>query len=425
MAFRVKTPRAPAGSDAPPTSSIASSPAAADTSADRAGSPATPARTGPLPDEPIDDERISEFDQAGSEIITGCREYNDAGTADWELRRDVKRFFIGGSSSCAIAIPGRGLSATHCMLERRGRGMRLYDEHSTHGTWVKDAPITTADLRPGDKFTAKPVTLVAMNDSMRLHRPTLVEIVGTGWAPSPDWLMVEAYNSSHLVITGEPGCDQDRLARAIHAISPRRDQLPIEIGAIPEERAAQIALVKQASRQQAPRQRTTVVLTVQEKQTPLDETFLSMLYSTTTYGVRVIVLARRAENVRRAIGEALAGMCQHIVLRPLAYRAAEIDQLLDRVFVERQAPHLRTADLTPENQEALRTYHWPENLAELRLIGHVMTAHETFGGWRPASEAVRRAKTTLQEHFERIGLALTNHSFFKPSAQGRRGSSER
>lgn len=382
-------------------------------------SPATPARTDPLPGEPIDDEHVSEFDQAGAEIITGCREYDGAGAADWELARDIKRVFVGGSSTCAISIPGRGLSATHCMLERRGRGMRLYDEHSTHGTWVKDAPITTADLRPGDKFTAKPVTLVTMNDAMRLHRPTLVEIVGTGWVPSPDWLMVEAYNSSHLVITGDPGCDQDRLARAIHAISPRRDQLPIEIGAIPEERAAQIALVKQASKQQAPKQRATVILAIPDKHAPLDETFLSMLYST-TYGVRVIVLARRAEDARRALGEALAGMCQYVMLRPLAYRAAEIDQLLDRVFVERGTPHLRTADLTLENQEALRTYLWPENLAELRLIGHAISAHETLGGWRPASEAVQRPKTTLQEHFERIGLLLAHHSFFKSPAETRR-----
>lgn len=421
MASRVKPPRTPAGSNAPSSSPASSSNR---TRADRAGSPATPVRTEPLPDEPIADERVSEFDQAGAEIITGCREYDGAGADEWELARPIKRFFVGGSSSCDVAIPGRGLSATHCMLERRGRGVRLYDEHSAHGTWVKDAPITTADLRPGDKFTAKPVTLVAMNDAMRVQRPTLVEIVGTRWVPSPDWLMVEAYNSSHLVITGEPGCDQDRLARAIHEISPRRSQAPIEIPKIPDERAEQIAIVKQASKPQAPKQRTTVIITLQEKQAPLDENFLSMLYST-AYGLRVIVLARRAEDVCRALGETLVGVCQHVLLRPIAYRAAEIDQLLDGVFAERQAPHLRAADLMPENQEALRTYDWPENLRELRLIAHALVAHATLGGWRTASEAVGRRKTTLQEHFERIGLALTDGSFFKSPAQCRRESSAR
>jgi FHA domain len=395
-----------------------STPSDSSSPATGARAPATPVRTGPLPDEdPAEtDEQVTEFDQVGAELVTAVKEYDGAG-AGWELPRGTKRFFVGGSQSCEIAVPGRGLSATHCMLERRGRGMRLYDEHSLHGTWVKDAPITTADLRPGDKFTPKPVTLVAMNDAMRIHRPTLVEIVGADWVPSPDWLMIEAYNSSHMIITGEPGCDQVRLARAIHAISPRRSRPLVEIDAIPEDRDAGIAIVKQASKQAGPNQRTTVMLTLGAKPTPLDEPFLSMLYSA-TYGIRVIVLAG-TDDARRALGEARAGLCQQVLLRPLALRATEIDHLLDRRFAESNATHLRAADLTSENQDAMRAHHWPGNLAELRLIAEVIVAHEMLGGWRPASDAVQRKKTTLQEHFDRIGLALTNGSFFKPVARDR------
>jgi hypothetical protein len=373
----------------------------------------TPYRTEPLPEDNANEGTVSGFDQADPELITGVKEYDDdTGAGAWELARHIKRFFIGASRRSEagdISIPGRGLSATHAMLERRARGIRLYDEHSANGTWVKDAPITTADLRPGDRFTVKPVTLVAMNDAMRLNRPALVEIVGTGWVPSPDWLMVESYNSSHLVIAGERGCEQEDLARAIHAISPRRAQAILEIDPIPNDRADQIAIVKRAANQ-TPKQRTTVVLTLQDGQPPLDHTFLSMLYST-AYGVRVIVLSRTSEDARRALGEALAGVCHHIALRPLAYRAAEIDQLLDRAF-ERRKSALRAADLTTENQEALRAYLWPRNLAELRLIAAALIAHETLGGWRRASDALAQKKSTLQDHFNRIGLQLTSEKFF-------------
>jgi len=298
-----------------------------------------------------------------------------------------------------VAIPGRGLSATHCLLERRTDRLRVYDQHSTHGTVFRDRKVDMVDLNPGDTFTPLPVTLVAMNDEMRQHRQTLVEILGSGFTPSVDRLMIEAATSSgHLLITGESGCDQDRLAGAIHAMSLRRTRPVVALAAVPEERAAQVAIVKQASKA-----KTTLVFTIAAGAAPLDPAFTSMLYSA-SYGVRAIVLAPTAEVARRALTEALVSQMLHVPLRPLAYRTVEIDQLVDRVFVERQAAHLRTADLTRANQAALRAYDWPGNLAELRQIADGIAAHTMLGGLRPAAKAVGRPWQTLQKHFARVGL---------------------
>jgi hypothetical protein len=292
-----------------------------------------------------------------------------------------------------------------------------------------DSPITTADLRPGSKFTAKPVTFVVMNDAMRRHRPGLVEILGARWVHSPDWLMVEAASSGHMLIMSEAGCDQDQLAVAIHEMSPRatRDLIRLELDQVPADRAAQVDIVKRASKQ-ATTIGATVVLKLQPKPPPLDPTFLSLLYAS-AYGVRVIVLADCLDDARAALGEAIVALCQQVLLRPLAYRADEIEPLLDRRFVVRQAPHLRAADLLPENQEAVRRYTWPKNLAELRLVADILVAYETQGGWRGAEKVLGVPKTSLADRIDETGMkpcrvdtgagdrrGTIRHSFFKPTS---------
>jgi FHA domain len=411
-------PRSPVASNTPSpsrssaTSSLSAAPSSPLTSSssagvgstiDHAGSPTTPARTGPL-----SDDQLTGWD-GGPNPTTALREYDapegwelPRGTknavVEWELPRGTKQFTLGESRDCDIAIRGRGLSATHCLLVRRADKIRLYDLHSTHGTYVRDYKITDADINPGDTFMPRPITLVAMDDAMRSHRPTLVEILGTGARPSPDWLMIQAARSQdHVLITGEPGCEHERLAREIHAISLRRTRSIIELATIPADRAEQIATLKQASKT-----KTTVVLTIAVGQAPLDPTFSSMLYSA-SYGLRVLVLAPDTEVARRALTEQLVSKMQHVPLRRLAQRTAEIGHLLDRMLMERQATQ-RTADLTRANQEALQTYDWSGNLAELRQIAEGMAAHAALGGLRPAGKALGRPYQTLQKHFARVGL---------------------
>lgn len=216
--------------------------------------PVTPVQTPPQPD-----DQFVGWD-AGPDPITALCEYGVVG--DWELRRDVAEFTLGGSSKCTISIPERGLSARHCYLERRSQMLRLHDLNSTHGTFFRDRKLGgSADLSPGDTFRLRPMTLVCMNDEMRQHRPTLFEILGSSATRSPDWVMVQAVTGSGpLLLTGEPGCDLGRLAHAIHAMSLRRNQPPIEITTVPEEPVAQVSLVWQASR-------TSLILQVEDSGT--------------------------------------------------------------------------------------------------------------------------------------------------------------
>ena len=394
----------------------------------------TPARSGTAPITPVITPRPPGeatpmdadqpgYDQTGPWVVTGLREYD--GVMEWELSRHIVRFHGGGSRKCEISLPERDLSATHFMLERRDRSLRLYDLHSARGTWVMDSRITTADLRAGSTFTAKPVTFVAMNDAMRKHRPDLVEIVGAYWGHSPDRIMVEAAGSGHLVITGEPGCEHERLAVAIHEMSPRQARELITIEPPGSDRAKLVEQVKRAS-QDAASIGTTVVLKLAAGATRLDETFLSMLFSP-TYGIRVIVVGHHIDDARHALGESIVALFQHVLLRPLVYRKEEVDQLLDRRFRVRGAPQLRAAELFDHNRMALQRYSWPENLAELRLVADILVAYETQGGWRGAESDLGKPRSTMLDHTERVGLQTrriegarrgsTRHSFFQPSAR--------
>jgi FHA domain len=351
----------------------------------------TPVRTDPLPEE----QRGAWYD--GADVITGIREYD--GAVEFELPRDVGQFTIGASQrKCTHALPGRGLSAVHCLLERRGDRLRLIDQQSTNGMYFQDRKVSDISIAPGATFTLAPVTFMAMNDEMREHRSTIVDVIGTGFAPSPDKFIIDfAMGSSNLLLTGEPNCGQDLLARAVHKVSLRRRRALVERAELPEERVRQREVIDSASR-------STLVLTIADGQQQLDPTFCAMLFSP-SYHVRVIVLASTIDQARKVFTRDAVDQMQHLWVRPLALRTHDIDRLLDRMFAERNAS-VRTADLMPENLAALRAYHWPENLASLRMVADEIVAHATHDGLRPAAKVLGMAKSTLQKHFERVGLSL-------------------
>src|SRR5947209_16332705 len=49
-----------------------------------------------------------------------------------------------------------------------------------------------------------------------------------------------ARGSANLLLTGEPNCDQDELARAIHAVSLRRRRKLIEVTNVPDRKSTRL-----------------------------------------------------------------------------------------------------------------------------------------------------------------------------------------
>lgn len=361
------------------------------------GSAKTPVRTRPL------DEAQRGAWVDGPDDITALRIYD--GDVEYELP-PKGTFTLGASRNCDLPVRGRDLSATHCLLERNGNRLRVYDQHSTNGLFSGCRRVTTIDLYPGDTFTPAPVTFLAMNDVMREQRPAIADIVGTRFTPSVDWVLVDAVkHSSHLLIIGEPGCELDRLARTIHAVSLRRSRPPVEIAALPTEPGKQRELVKRAAR-------STLVIDLDRIRAPLDSTFCSMMFSA-DYHVRVIALAQTTNAARRLLPVEKVERMQHIWIRPLSERPGDIPDLLDRMLAERGSPR-RVADLTLRNREALSAWPWRDNFIGLRTAADRIAAIARVQGWerldwRERAAATSIPRSTLHDWF--TALRLTSPLF--------------
>jgi hypothetical protein len=359
---------------------------------DSADGPETPARTTPL------DETQRDAWFEGPDVVTAIRIYD--GDVEHELPRKAA-ITLGASRSCDLHVPDRGLSALHCLFERKGGRFRVHDQHSTNGTFFGGRRIDMCDVYPGDTFTPAPLTFLAMNEEMRAQRPIIAEIVGTGFSPSPDRVLVDAVKYAHpLLLTGEPGCDTDRLARAIHAVSLRRSRPLVELSEVPADRSQQREILKRAAR-------SSLVIDLYRAAAPLDPAFCSMVFSR-DYHVRPIVLAPSTNVARKLLPIEDPEHLQHLWVRPLGMRPGDLPDLLDRMLAERASPR-RLGDLTHKNRDALCAWEWRDNLAGLRTAADRLAGIARVLGWegldwRERAAATGIPKSTLHDWFTTLGL---------------------
>lgn len=338
----------------------------------------------------------------GADVVTALEIYATGVT--FELPRERKTFTIGASADRDIAIPDKFLSALHCVLERRGTGLRVHDQDSHNGTFFAGRRETTFDLRPGDTFTAASVRFLAMNEEMRAAMPVFGDLLGTdhgddaggGRKESSDLVLV-ATSGVHVLITGEPGSGQALLARTIHGISLLRARPLVELANLPDDRRQQRAIIDRAAR-------STLVITIGPKSPVMDAAFVSMVFSP-SFNIRVIVIAPSASKAEDVLGAPNIRPMRNVFVRPLALRAEAIPRLLDRLLAER-GTILRVADLTPANQSALQTYAWPGNLSDLQIAADRLIAIARDGSLLKASKSLGVSNSTLHYWFSQVGMSL-------------------
>lgn len=350
--------------------------------------------------EPLGDGPEAWFE--GPDIVTALRIYD--GDREYPLPRKAT-FTLGASRSCDVAIPGSGLSALHCAFVRKGTRLHVIDQDSTNGMYSSGRRVEALDLYPGDTFTAAPLTFIAMNDEMCARRRIIADIIGS-FTPTPDRILVDAVKTSpSLLLTGETGCDLDRLARSIHAVSLRRSRALVEISEVPTDRGAQREILKRATR-------STLVINLDAIEPPLDPTFCSMVFAS-EYNVRAIVLAPTPAVARKLLAIDDMERLQHIWIRPLCMRPGDVPHLLASILAEREAT-FRLIDLTQPNHDALCSHDWRDNFIGLRSVVDRLIEISRVDGWEKMnwlerSAALGTPKTTLYEWFS--GLRLTSPLF--------------
>lgn len=375
----------------------------------RRGSSAPPSAPADIPQRDVKTKTLPESQRGpwfeGPDVVTSLRVYGSE--IVFELPRAKKSFTLGSAPDCDLAVPEKYLSSLHCLLERRGEVLRVHDQRSYNGTFFNGRRETVFDLRPGSTFNAASIRFLALNDEMAGAYPLLADILGSedehglrassDFVSSPSEAIVIATSGTNIVITGEAGCEQERLATLIHRISLVRGREPVVVDAVPEERAAQRAVLDRAAR-------STFVFKIGPKSPVADATFVSMLFSP-SFHIRVVAIAPTVAKANDVLTEQNVRTMRQIVVRPLSQRSAAVPHLLDRMFSERGST-LRFAELTTKNQAALQAFEWPGNFDDLRLAADRLTAIAREGSILRASKAINVSTSTLHYWFTQLGMSL-------------------
>lgn len=329
------------------------------------------------------------------------------------------KFSFGTSTDCDICVERRHVSFSHALLERRGDRIRVTDLGSKNGIVFRGAKTQQFEIGAGDSFSIDETVFYLLNDEMRLNRPVVSEILAPQRVDVIDDLLMEAVRGGHVFLRAEPGSDQERLARAIHRVSLRRRHhfaiaapgvaaSPPTPQTVTHVRNGTLLLRLDGVKPDKPDTGGTKPDTKPDKPatggTELDPAFVEALVSPDA-NVRVILCARSLKEAIDRTTETLASGAYRVEIPALRSRAGEIVPLLEHWFVDRQS-RLRFSDLTDDNQAALRTYHWPENLEELRKAADLLIELAPYTSERQAALEGPLSLGKVKRRLDKIGLTV-------------------
>jgi transcriptional regulator with AAA-type ATPase domain len=153
---------------------------------------------------------------------------------------------VGSGPSAELRIADRSVSATHCALAVEAGRLLVRDLGSKNGVFVGGARVERADVGPGASFVVGRVVLTCRPGSLRTSGEELVAAPLPGFAGSS--LAVRrvthevrrvANVKGPVLFRGETGTGKDVLARAMHAVGPRRGApfVPLNVATLPRELA--------------------------------------------------------------------------------------------------------------------------------------------------------------------------------------------
>lgn len=156
---------------------------------------------------------------AGGSGDTGKRATLDAGTSG--------KVLLGTGPSCEIRLTDPTTSRRHASLELTESGLVITDLDSLNGTFVNDARILAAYVRPGDRLTlgTAVVQAVPREATPRFARPAHAfgRIAATSGRMLNVFALCErlAMTDMPLIVEGETGTGKELLAECIHEASRR------------------------------------------------------------------------------------------------------------------------------------------------------------------------------------------------------------
>jgi len=322
---------------------------------------------------------------AGTDLITALRIHGTP--IELPLLSGQLVATLGRSGDLRVDHPY--LAAVHVRLERvSGNWLRVENISADRKNplIVDHHEVSQCYIKPGDQFRIGDTTYFALNEEMRLARRSVTEILGeTRDTQIDDCLIAAAADADrHVVLIGEPGSDQQRLAGAIHWASTRRHNRFVEVASTRTPGTADLQLLRDA------RDGTLLLwLPVRGK---FDQTFISCALAPHAK-VRLIICTTSLGKVDGSIPGATADGAARFTIAPLRERKEDIPVLMDRWFIQDRSK-LRFRTLAPAIQDKLISHRWPRNLQELQAAAHhlILLTH-----YRSEREAERDASITRSE----------------------------
>jgi transcriptional regulator with AAA-type ATPase domain len=240
------------------------------------------------------------------------------------------------------------------------------------------------------------VTLLAMDDQMRLLRPTLRWVLGFDAHAYVDAMLAVVSSGEPLLLVGPPACEQRYLAEQIHATSARRALGFVAITPPLSERDQAGGL--------AAASHGTVYMNLEEF-TRVPAWFVGHLFGE-TYQVRPIISAPGVEVARKHLGDLNISRLRVITIPPFKDRRQDVAGILNSMF--RQPPlksEREIAELGEARIERLKAFDWPDNFDDLRRNAPKILAYIESGfNETAAARALGKSRQSLSESLRRIGL---------------------
>ncbi|MFM8414462.1 MAG: sigma 54-interacting transcriptional regulator [Planctomycetota bacterium] len=309
----------------------------------------------------------------------------------------------GGRTTATISAPirsrGRAVGVMHLELDQADRQATPDDLEFVMA--VCDAlGLAIDNLSAREALSSRLATAADENDRLRrrLGEET-PRMVGT--SPALEGIVGQiarvAKTKATVLVRGESGSGKELVARAIHEASDRRDKpfICLNCAALSEtlleselfghEKGAFTgATEKKIGKFEAAHRGTLVLDEIGEMSPAIQAKFLRVLEghafervggsSRVQVDVRVIAATNRDLEAAVAAGEFRRDLyfrlkVVEIIVPPLRRRPEDIEAIATHFLTRFAAETGRTIrGFTPEALEALRTYHWPGNIRELRNV---------------------------------------------------------
>jgi DNA-binding NtrC family response regulator len=316
-----------------------------------------------------------------------------------------------GRTGNDLSLSDRLVSSQHCELTLDEGGYRLRDLGSTNGTYVRGVRVLDAFVEPGTELAVGDtlVRFTALGGSARLPvwaETTFEGMVGRSTVMRRLFAEIDriAGTDATVLVTGETGVGKERVARALHARSPRATGpfVTLDCGAVPralfesmlfghEQGAFTGASRAQPGVFEQAEGGTLFLDEIGELPLELQSRLLRAVETRTVRriggaaaiecDVRVVAATNRdlgAEVNRGAFRSDLYYRLAVVLLRvpALRERGGDLDLLIEHFYAQ-LAPHERTP-LPEAFLEWARARSWPGNVRELE---HAVARASMLGAW--------------------------------------------